>query len=368
MNLFNILKTLVEQNSYTANKAGVDKVGLKITNLMKDIGFNVEVHQRELIGNHLHFISPKKTGTKVLLLGHIDTVFPPDTFTQYSEDDEWVYGPGVCDMKGGLVVAMKALYNQYEQNKDIYNIDFLMVSDEESGSDDSRALTAKIAQDYDICLVFEAAGEHNEVVVGRKGIGTYTIEIEGKAAHAGNFYAQGVDANLELARKLEKLVALTNLDIGSTVNVGKITGGIGANTISPKASMLLELRYTKSSEKERILDAMQTIVNTSYIEGTKSILRGNIQRDVMEPNEQQMAFIKQLENISNTQIATEKRGGVSDANITASMGLTTIDGFGPFGDGDHTKDERALKNTFVERVALISKYFKIHQKEIKGVS
>jgi glutamate carboxypeptidase len=365
MSLFEILKPLILQNSYTGNKMGVDKIGKQFIDLLSPLDFNVTIHQRELIGDHLHFTSlDQETGEKILFLGHIDTVFPQGSFTTFREDEEWVYGPGVCDMKGGNLVAIEALKKCYQTNGKIVNIDLLFVSDEESGSDDSKALTASLASQYDLCLVFEAAGENNEVVTGRKGIGTFTIHIEGKASHAGNFYAQGIDANLEAARKLEKLVALTQLDKGSTVNVGKIEGGIGANTISPKSSITLELRYTSSSEKERLLQSINSIVSTSYVEGTKSSLTGSIQRDVMEPNDKQQEIIKRFETLTNTPLHTEQRGGVSDANITASHGLTTLDGFGPYGDGDHTIHERALKSSFYERIELVSQFIEDHQKNI----
>ena len=199
------------------------------------------------------------------------------------------------------------------------------------------------------------------MVTGRKGVGTYTITIEGVAAHAGTSYLKGTNANLEASYKLQELTKLTNLDIGTTVNVGKITGGIGANTISPKCELLLEIRYTKNSERDRLLNALDTITNTSYVEGTVSTLEGLIQRDVMEPNQKQLDFIKELENITGDSIPCEQRGGVSDANHVASTGVVTLDGFGPFGDGDHTINERALKSTFEQRIKMMTKILSKHQ-------
>jgi len=212
-----------------------------------------------------------------------------------------------------------------------------------------------LQKNYDYCFVFEAAGENLEVVTSRKGVGTYTISIQGVAAHAGTSYLKGTNANLEAAYKLQELTKLTNLDIGTTVNVGQITGGIGANTISPKCELLLEIRYTKNSERDRLLKALDTITNTSYVDGTKSTLSGLIQRDVMEENHTQLEFVKQLEEITNTTIPREQRGGVSDANHVASCGVITLDGFGPFGDGDHTINERALKSSFTQRISMMSK-------------
>ena len=358
------LEQIININSYTKNKQGVDNVGKIMTSWLEELNFNLILYKRENIGNHLLFKTPKRKGKKILLLGHNDTVFPPNTFEGFSQDETWIYGPGVCDMKGGNIVALQSLRNIYKQNNEIFNIDFLLVSDEESGSDDSKEVTSTIAKDYDYCFVFEAAGENYEVVTQRKGVGTFMISIEGKASHAGNHYDKGVDANLEASYKLQKLVELTNLELQTTVNVGKINGGIGANTISPKCELLLEIRYTSNSEKKRVLDSLNQITNKSYVNGTVSTLSGSIQRDVMQENENQLKLIKELENITNTKILTEKRGGVSDANIIASCGVTTLDGFGPFGDGDHTIKEKALKSSFVQRIELMTKILNYFQKNL----
>ena len=358
------LESIVNTNSYTKYKIGVDLVGQKMTSWLESLGFTLFTYKKENIGNHLLFSSSKKSGKKILLLGHNDTVFPPNSFEGFSQDELWVYGPGVCDMKGGNIVALEALRNIFKQNNGIFNIDFLLVSDEETGSDDSKELTSSIATNYDYCFVFEAAGVNMEVVSQRKGVGTFTIIIEGVASHAGNHYDKGIDANLEASYKLQELVKLTNLELQTTVNVGKINGGIGANTISPKCELLLEIRYTTNQEKQRVLDSLNKITNTSYVKGSKSTLSGGIQRDVMQENQEQLELIKKLEEITNTKILTEKRGGVSDANIVATCGVTTLDGFGPFGDGDHTIKERALKSSFESRIELMTKILNHFQKNL----
>lgn len=355
MDYLNDLEKIININSYTKNKQGVDEVGSIMSKWLEELGFKLTTYEKEQIGNHLLFSSSKKSGKKILLLGHNDTVFPPNSFEGFFQDEKWVYGPGACDMKGGNIVALQSLRNIFKENSEIYNIDFLLVSDEETGSDDSKEITALLAPNYDYCFVFEAAGANMEVVTQRKGVGTFTITIDGLAAHAGNHYDKGIDANLEASYKLQELVKLTNLELQTTVNVGKINGGIGANTISPKCELLLEIRYTTNDEKIRVLNALNKITNTSYVSGTISTLSGSIQRDVMQENTNQLEFITQLETITNSKILTEKRGGVSDANIVASCGVTTLDGFGPFGDGDHTIKERALKSSFESRIELMTK-------------
>ena len=351
---FSELKELIEINSYTKNIDGVNENGKLYIEKLQKLNYEIEIFKRKEFGNHLLFKSPKKDGKKLLLLGHIDTVFPQNTFEKFSEDEEWIYGPGVCDMKGGNMVMIEALRNLDE----IYNIDIFLVSDEEIGSDDSFQFTSKLAKEYDYCLVFEAAGINDEVVISRKGIGTFYIEIEGKAAHAGNNYTNGIDANLEAAKKLIALTNLTNLSKGTTVNVGNIEGGIGANTISPKAKLSVEIRFTDPQERDRVLKELDNITLNSFVKGTLSKLYGRIQRDVMQENNKQLEFIKNIEKWTGVELPTEKRGGVSDANITASNGCITLDGFGPFGDGDHTIHERASKKSYLDRIELVTKILK----------
>ncbi|MEA3289978.1 MAG: M20/M25/M40 family metallo-hydrolase, partial [Campylobacterota bacterium] len=211
------LENICKINSFTQNKKGVDDVSFTMQKWMEELDFETKIFKREHIGDHQLFISPKTKGDKILLLGHNDTVFPEGQFDHFHQDDTWVYGPGVCDMKGGNIVALEALREVYKKNGKIENIDFLLVSDEETGSDDSKFITLDIAKDYDYCFVFEAAGENLEVVNGRKGVGTFTISIEGKAAHAGVRYSEGINANLEASYKLQELTKLTNLELGTTV-------------------------------------------------------------------------------------------------------------------------------------------------------
>jgi len=354
---FSELKEIIEINSWTKNKDGVDKNAEIFAYWMETLNFKLTRYEREDIGNHIHLTSSKRDGKKLLLLGHLDTVFPPDTFEKFTEDEDWIYGPGVCDMKGGNFVALQALRNSYKKYGEIHNIDFLLVSDEETGSDDSKLLSSKLAKEYDYCMVFEAAGVNNEVVTGRKGVGTFFIDIEGIAAHAGNNYSKGADANLEAALKLQALVALTNLEKETTVNVGKLSGGIGANTISPKAHLTFELRYTSINERDRVLNSIDKIVAHSYVAETTATLSGGIQRDVMQPSKEQEIFIEHINKLCNIELPTEKRGGVSDANIISSQGVATLDGWGPYGDGDHTIHERASKESFSQRIELVTKIF-----------
>ena len=354
---FKELAEVVEINSYTKNKEGVDQYGEKFIEWMEALGYQTKQFERKHVGNHLHFIGKRKEGKrkegkKILLLGHLDTVFPEGTFTAFSEDQKWVYGPpGVCDMKGGNHVALTALRKLHQQHGELYNIDMLLVSDEETGSDDSKHVTGEIAGLYDLCLVFEAAGKNHEVVVARKGVATVYFKFTGKAAHAGNHYVDGCNANLAAARVLLALTELTDLELGTTVNVGKVTGGIGANTISPEAELAVEFRFTCKDERDRVLQAFDDVSEKTWVEGVSIEMSGGLQRDVMEANERQGQLLTDIEDILGYSLPVEKRGGVSDANTAAATGVVTLDGFGPFGDGDHTVHERACKTSFECRIS-----------------
>lgn len=360
------LEKIVNINSYTQNKAGVDKVGKIMTTWLEELGFKTSTYKREILGDHLLFKSKHSDSLpKILLLGHNDTVFPKGYFENFSEDENYIYGPGVCDMKGGNIVALQALRNIHIKGRPILNIDFMLVSDEETGSDDSSEVTSKIASNYDYCFVFEAAGKNLELVTARKGVGRYIIEVEGKASHAGTSYAKGVNANLEVAYKFIEYTKLINLEKGTIVNVGKFEGGIGINTVSPKATMQMEFRFDSLDEQNRVMSEVQRITNKSFVKNSKSTAQGVIQRPVMQENNKQLELIKLFEKITDYKITKESRGGVSDANIISSQGTTTLDGFGPYGDGDHTLKERALKSSFTQRIDLMTKiltYFQTNNK------
>lgn len=355
------LKKLVEINSYTANKRGVDAVGRLCESWLSPLGFSCERFDRQHIGDHLLLTTPRTEGERILFIGHLDTVFSLETCVPYRQDNLWVYGPGVCDMKGGLIVAIEALEQVCQRNGGLNNIDFLLVSDEETGSDDSKSLTQRLAPDYTYCFVLESAGQNMELVTARKGVGTFTLEICGRTAHSGMALEHGIDANHEAADKLLRLCALSDVELGTTVNVGRIMGGTGANTVSGASSLLFEIRFAHHAEKVRLLTAIEQLANTSVVQGTILHLSGSIQRDVMEETPQQQLLLRRISEISGQVLASEHRGGVSDANLTAQMGVLTLDGFGPFGDGDHTPHERALIISFTSRIDLLVKVLNYHQ-------
>jgi glutamate carboxypeptidase len=349
-----LLRSLVEVNSFTRSPEGVNAVGAIMAAFLGGLGFHEQVHQREGIGHHQVFARPGG-GARLLFLTHKDTVFPADTgFLAFTMDGERAVGPGVIDMKGGITVLLYALkmLGELGEAGDL-DIAITAVSDEEAGSEDSRKLTEACAIDRDYAFCMECGGPDRELVSARKGVGTFFIDITGKAAHAGNSYAQGVNANLELARKTIAIQALTDLEQGTTVNVGEISGGIGANTISPSARMTIDLRFEEPEEGERIRSELERIAATPYVAGTHSRLSGVIQRPVMVESPGTRGFIEVIERATGVGVQVEHRGGVSDANFTAALGIPTLDGFGPIGGDDHRTTEYMLVGSLFDRIELL---------------
>ena len=354
--ILELLVSLVEINSHTGNRDGVNRVGDVVAAFLGDLGFEHTRFERQAIGDHRLF-TRGGTGKQILFSCHLDTVFPASLgFDRCVVGEPLSTGPGVIDMKGGIVVLLHTLKMLTELGAcppSRYSVFFS--SDEETGSEDARELVERMAVGKDYGLVFECGGAHGEVVSARKGVGTFRIDIEGKAAHAGNDYARGVNANLEAAHKLIAIQDVTRLDIGTTVNVGQVSGGIGANTISPSAQLVIDVRYVVPTEAERIVGALEQEVARQRVPGTRSRLGGRIQRPVMVETDATRAFVELVRSASGGQVSAEHRGGVGDANFIAALGVPTLDGFGPLGGKDHTVEEHMVTASLFERIELLGR-------------
>jgi len=354
--ILDFLTALVEVNSYTGNRDGVNRVGDTVRDVMVNLGFNETRFPRETIGDHRLFTRPGP-GKRVLFSCHLDTVFPPDLgFDRCTVGDEVTTGPGVVDMKGGITVLLQTLIMLDRlrlRPPSVYSVMFS--ADEETGSEDARNLVEALAAAKDYGLVFECGGANGEVVSARKGVGTFRVDVEGRAAHAGNDYAQGVNANLEAAHKLVELQGLTDLGRGTTVNVGQMGGGIGANTISPNAFLVVDFRYAAPEEADRVVARLGEITAHAHVPGTVSRLSGRVQRPVMVETDATRAFVELVREVSGGAIAAEHRGGVGDANFIAAAGVPTLDGFGPVGGKDHTVEEFMLTRSLFDRIDLLGR-------------
>ena len=359
--MYELLASLVNIQSGSRNKAGVDRVCRAIRLEMETMGFFCQTIVQPDYGDHLVARYPGTDPKKkpVLITGHMDTVFPADTdFTSYSEDDTRCYGPGTADMKGGLVVGMFALKALIEtQCPDIPPIVFVFNADEEIGSPSSRQLILELARESSMGLVLEAGGLAGEIVVARKGNLSVQIDVAGEAGHAAFAGPDKASAILELAHKTIAIEALHRPDQGIFANVGMVTGGIGPNTVPPHARAAVDFRFTTDADKNHLTEALDQIMAEPVIPRTRTTMSWISQRPAMPETRASMALftlIKSLGRQLGIPVIPERRQGVSDANIIAQAKIPVIDGLGPIGGNDHSPKEYIIKQSLKDRTLLFA--------------
>jgi len=360
--MFALLERLVCIQSGTFNKKGVDRVGRAIEEYLADLPLNCKRIAQDQFGDHLVFTTPAAdldTKKNILITGHMDTVFPEDTnFNWYREDAGKVYGPGVIDMKGGLVVIMFALRALADAGLlEQIPLVVLFNSDEETGSPTSTPLIEELSAHACCALVTECGGTEGQVVTGRRGKTGYRLDVHGRAGHAAFAGKEKASAVLELCRLVPELEKLNDVDRGQIVNVGMVEGGIGPNTIAEHAWALIDTRYGSSSAGIALQENIRQITTTPGTPGTKSKLTVTGRRPVMEQsaaNVNLYRIIQQQANILGSSISDELRQGVSDASNIAGQGVPVVDGLGPMGTHDHSNREYMLKNSLLQRCRLLA--------------
>lgn len=357
--MFALLKELVETNSFTGNKAGTDAVASIIQRECEAMGLHVRREARETVGDNLvvETAARRKGARGILLCGHMDTVFSPDSgFDTFTRDESMFYGPGVADMKCGLVEGiylMKAL-DFMGKLKDM-SICMVCNSDEETGSINSSDLILAEASKSDVAFVLESAKEGGELVVGRKGRMTFELEVTGISGHAGNVGADKASAILELARQVQGYEGLNSPAEGTSVNVGVIEGGIGANTVAEKARAVVECRYTDKECGEGVWNAVQQMAADPLVEGTACAVKLTTARPSMTTNDAILGLFDLIAEVGTElgmALECTRCGGGSDANFISQLGIPVIDGLGPVGGKLHTVDEYMVADTFIERSVL----------------
>lgn len=359
--MFALLKKMVCINSGSRHKTGVDAVGRVVKDELTGSDLAVEVTEEKRVGNQLVFrsaCSPIDAG-QVLLVGHMDTVFPADTaFTDYREDDTRAYGPGVIDMKGGLVAgifALKAL-----SAIDLLNsipIVFVLNSDEEVGSGRSLALIQKEARKSACAFVLEAGGRNGEVVIARKGNLSARLTIIGQSGHAAFAGDDKASAIMELAHKTLAIEALNDPDRGISANVGTVAGGIGPNTVADHAEARLDFRFNRPEDGEMLKNRLTRISVATRVPGTAATLEFTSGRPPMPAGDANRSLYARVEKIAGRlgiALSPESRPGVSDANTIAQVGTPVVDGMGPMGGSDHSPDEYILKSSLPQRTLLLA--------------
>jgi glutamate carboxypeptidase len=362
--MLELLEKLVNIDSGSYVKQGIDKIGEILKKEYEALGLQVDTHHQEEFGNNLTVRHPEAEEAGIIIVAHMDTVFPDGTAASrpFSRDDKKAYGPGVIDMKASQVSVLYAIKALIESGDESYkNVHIVLNGDEEIGSDCSKELIQEVAKGKKYALIVEPGRADGSVVSQRKGGGRFSMLIKGKGAHSGVEPQKGRSANEELAHKIVKLHALNNYEEGLTVNVGLVEGGTSVNTVAPVAQGHIDVRVVTMEQAKQVTKAIKEICSTPDVEGTTIELSGEITRPPMVPNEksrQLLNIIKEVGKEIGVDVRATKTGGGSDGNYIAAMGVVTIDGLGPVGGNAHSDQEYLDLDSFVERTLLLAKTIK----------
>lgn len=353
------LEELVNTDSSALDKQSVDRVGSLIQQRLDRDGIRYEIKSNENYGDTIIATVNGGRQGKILLMGHMDTAFPVGTADErpFVKDNDVLRGPGVSDMKSGLVTMMEAVATLKElAEEDICEIELLFTSEEEIGSPISRSIIEERAANALAVFNLEPGRPDGSVVTARKGSAHLRIDVEGKAAHSGAFIENGISANDELARKMIEIKKLMDIENGITINFGKIQGGIGNNVVSPSASATIHLAFWTVDQYKQTVENIRKIVDHSYVNGSKSTLSGDIGMLPMEKHdgvENLFNVVKRAGSELGITVTEQRTKGAADAGFTASLGIPTICGMGPVGGNWHGIDEYMELDTFESRTQLL---------------
>ncbi len=360
------LKTLVNIDSGTFTKAGIDRVGAYLQERFQAFGFSTRFDRQEAYGDHLiaTHTGQASHGPRILLIGHIDTVLPegeakrrPFTISQ-RDGMRIAMGPGVLDMKSGVLIGMYALHLLIEgQEANYSNVTFLCNSDEEIGSPSSRPIVQELAQQADAVLVLEPGRAEETIVSSRKGCGQCRVEVHGLSAHAGVEPQRGRNAILELSYQVQMMQALNGTIPGATLSVGIIRGGERTNVVPDYAYFDMDVRATDQVSIQALEAAMRQVTSQNRLKGTQITLSGSILCQPFERN-QRNAHLVELAKEAGSELGLKIQdvgsGGASDANTTSAMGVPTLDGLGAGGGLAHNPGEFIELDYLPTRIALVA--------------
>lgn len=351
------LRTLVEIETPSDDPAAVNRAVDWVTEVAAGIGGRAKRHRQTALGDVLELrFGPRRSKKKpVLLLGHLDTVWPLGTLRSMPcrEEDGRLWGPGVLDMKTGVVMALTALKALHELELS-RPVTLLLNSDEEVGSTVSRPITERLALESAAVFVLEPA-QRLAYKTARKGVGEYGLHVTGVAAHSGVDFASGHSAVREMARLIETVSGFTDLGRGRTVNCGVVRGGTRSNVIAAKAYAEVDVRIAKSSDAARVDRLLRGLKVTDT--GCVLEVTGGINRPPMERTAGTGALFKsarRLAAVLGFALEEASTGGGSDGNFTSALGVPTLDGMGAVGDGAHAAHESIAIEHLVPRTALLA--------------
>lgn len=367
------LHQFCEINSGTDNLAGLAKMHNALAQTFKPFADDVETltppaintinmsgeQSVQTCGNALFIRKRPNLKRRILLVGHMDTVYPKNSPFQTLNyvTANHVNGPGVADMKGGLVVMNHAL-NAFEKTALASSIgwDVLINADEEIGSPASSALIEKIASNYQAALVYEPAmNASGTFAKNRKGSGKLTLVATGVAAHAGRAFYQGRNAICYLAEAITQIDALNKKHNGITINIGKIAGGTALNVVPDKAVVKLDVRISQPDDEHQVFAQLNAIINQLKRDDYSLTLHGSFDRPVKQTNPGTVRLFERIKEMGQQlglDAAWEDSGGCCDGNNLARHGLPVIDTLGVRGGSIHSPDEFILLDSLVERASL----------------
>ena len=354
------IRELVEIESPSDNKTAADRLSALVAAKFSAIGGAIKFHPARDFGNHLQVdFAGRPSGKPVLLLGHYDTVYALGTLAAMPcrVADGRLTGPGVLDMKSGIGLMLHALAALKDwRGKLPRPVTVLLVSDEEVGSDSSRAITEALAKKAAAVLVLEPSyGIDGKVKTARKGVGDYQVKVTGRASHAGLDFLKGVNAIVELARQIEKLSRFTDLKKGLTVNVGIVSGGSRTNVVPAEAVARVDVRIARLKDAAGIDKKMRGL--RAFHRKCKIEVTGGINRPPMERSAGVAGLYEIAAGIARDlgwKLGEAAVGGGSDRNFTAGLGIPTLDGLGGVGDGAHATHEHITISELPRRAALLA--------------
>jgi glutamate carboxypeptidase len=358
--MLELLEKLVNMDSGSYDIDCVKAVGNVVKNQLMELGFAVTMLENDQYAPHI--LAKKKGSGKgnIMFLGHMDTVFEKGTAAKrpFTIKGGRAYGPGVCDMKAGivsLIYTLKAL--EYVGYDDFGNLTVLLNTDEERGSATSERHIIEECRKNDMVLVVEPGIPGNYVVIERQGGGIFNMDIRGKPSHAGANPLDGIHAIEEAAQKIIALHGLTDYSRGKSISVGVIKGGTRSNIIPEHVFMEIDIRCRFNADGHTLIDGMQKIADTEYVQGTRAELTKVMYRPPIEKTEGNIALFERLKKAAaylDMEVKEKYFGGGSDGNYTSAEGIPTIDSLGPIGELEHTDDEFVLVDTLFSRTALLS--------------
>jgi len=351
------LRELVEVESPSEDKAAVDRAGELVATWAEEAGGTLRRHRQKAFGDvlELRFGAARSKRGRVLLLGHLDTVWPMGTLKKmpWREAEGKLWGPGVLDMKAGVVMALEAVSALRELELE-RPVTLLLVSEEEVGSPVSRAITERLARECAAVLVLEPA-QGLAYKTARKGVGNYELRVEGVGSHAGVDFGSGHSAVLEMARLVEKVSGFTDLSKGLTVNVGVVSGGTRSNVVAAECIAEVDVRIAKAKDAVRVERMFRALKVTD--KACRLTLTGGINRPPMERKAGTVALFRMAQRLAaemGLTLEEASTGGGSDGNFTAAMGVATLDGMGAVGAGAHAAHEHVEVKYLVERTVLLA--------------